>query len=103
MRFVVIGVLLFATAISGVFWAGYVGSVLWGWFIVPTFAVRPLSVIEATGVTLAVKFFSHVPTISKVNESDEKSLMGQVAESVSVVVFGPAIALLFGWFVRLFM
>jgi len=103
MRIVVLGAFLFAFGIAGLWWQGYVGSVLWGWFIVPPFGIKSLSVTEAIGLTLVAKFFSHVPTISKVKDKDEKPLIEQTVDGVSIAFGVPAISLLFGWIVHSWM
>lgn len=38
---------------------GFVFSELWEWFIVPTFNVEPLRIIEALGIILTVGFIRH--------------------------------------------
>jgi hypothetical protein len=40
----------FALALS--LWAGFAVSILWGWFVVPLFGLRPLSIAAATGLCL---------------------------------------------------
>lgn len=36
----------------GLLWTGYVASVLWGWFVVPTFSVAYINTLQGTGLIL---------------------------------------------------
>jgi hypothetical protein len=47
-----------AWIVVSVLWQGYIVSVLWRWFLVPTFAVRGLSIIQGCGLTLTVRVVS---------------------------------------------
>lgn len=40
-------------------WRGYVLSVLWGWFIVPTFNAPAIGVVTAMGISLVVGMFAY--------------------------------------------
>lgn len=40
---------------------GWTASVLWGWFLVPTFGARAISTAEAIGVSLVVGSFWRYP------------------------------------------
>lgn len=42
-------------------WRGYVASLLWAWFVVPTFALPFISAYQAAGIGLVVSLFSHWP------------------------------------------
>lgn len=79
-------------------WQGYVLSVLWSWFIVPTFNAVYLDVVPAMGIALMVGLFSN--RVSKDADDD------RVDRAIQVSVQGmlsPAIALLFGWLYKQFM
>jgi len=73
---------------------GWVLSVLWGWFVVPTFGLPSLSVVEAIGIALIAAFLTHqYHSVPK-----EKT-----REYYLILFFSPLIALFIGWLVHLFM
>jgi hypothetical protein len=74
-------------------WQGYVLSVLWGWFFVPTFGVPALSVPAAFGVALVVRFLTH-----QHNDDERASTVKMTAMALN-----PAVALCFGWVVKQWM
>lgn len=81
-------------------WSGFVISKLWAWFIVPTFAVPPLSIIAAIGVFLVVSAF-HPSKFKKAKKDDE-----QIQTFIEATVFNllwPAIFLGVGAFWKMFL
>lgn len=60
-----VGLLMVFSAIFN----GYALSVLWGWFIVPTFGLPALAVAPAIGVALVVSYLTHQEL--KPNKKDE--------------------------------
>ncbi|MBI5742648.1 MAG: hypothetical protein HZA25_02320 [Candidatus Niyogibacteria bacterium] len=80
---------------------GYALSVLWGWFVVPTFNIPQLSVAAAIGIAIVVRYLTH--QIPENGKGDEKSLGEQTARIAMVVIFRPSFALLVGYIVHLFM
>lgn len=46
----------FALMFPVALWCGYVTSILWSWFLVPTLGVAHLPTVAAAGVTLLVSF-----------------------------------------------
>lgn len=94
MNAVLVGSIVFAGLIAidilSIAWAGYVLSILWGWFAVPLFGLRVLSVPEAIGVALIVGAMArpYVP-----------SREGDTGERIAMVFIKPALALLIGWVV----
>lgn len=78
-----------------VMWRGFVLSVLWGWFMVPTFSLPALKVAPAIGLALVVSYLTH--QYSK--KGDEDGIGRAVAHAALV----PAFALLTGWVVKLWM
>jgi hypothetical protein len=91
--------LLFFTLLISVplmLWRAFVITVLWGWFIVPQFAISQLGMINAIGLSLVVSLLT--ARLSKVDSDDDernKTLAGQIA----VGIVAPAMALLYGWIV----
>ena len=76
-------------------WHGFVFQTLWGWFIVPTFGMAPLTAAAAIGVALVVRLL----TISF--KLDAKS--PDVVKAFFTGMFGYGIFLLIGWIVKGFM
>ncbi len=74
---------------------GFVLTVLWGWFVVPTFGLPQLSLVPAIGVSMVASYLSHQYIPSK----DGDSFTSALAYSITY----PLITLLFGWIVHLFM
>lgn len=95
-----IGCLLFLISLPlGALWAGYVLSILWGWFIVPTFEARPLAVLPAIGVAMVVGYLTKQESATK----DERSTGEKFAYSFAFMFLHPLIALAFGWVLHSFM
>lgn len=85
-------------------WRGYVFSVLWGWFVVPfgTMAgvtIPLLSIPLAIGLAMVVSFLSYQYHYSK----DDRSPGDKITAAVSMALFYPALVLLCGWVVTLFL
>lgn len=79
---------------------GYALSVLWGWFIVPTFEARPLGVLPAIGVAMVVGYLtSHTE-----NDTEDKRPWGERwTQTFFTVAMRPLFALFFGWILHSFM
>lgn len=78
---------------------GFVFTKLWIWFIVPTFNVQPLRLVEAIGIMLTVGYVFAKPT----KNNDEKSFWENFAETCVFVVLMALFALAAGWIIKLFM
>ena len=74
-------------------WSGYVLSVMWGWFIVPTFGLPALSIPTAIGVAMVAGMLAkqYIP-----NKDDGW-------KSLSRPFIGPAVTFLAGWIVTRFL
>jgi putative flippase GtrA len=81
-------------------WSGYVLSILWGWFIAPTFGLPALSVVAAIGVAIVVSYLTNQihPDGDKKKEWSKK-----FSEMIGYGIGRPLFALGFGWVVHLFM
>lgn len=79
---------------------GYVLSILWGWFMVPTLGLPQLSVVQAIGIAIVVSFLTH-----QVNDYEEKERTGgeKITRAVAMAVLIPFFALLFGYIAHQFM
>jgi len=91
-------VLLIVTPLVAIL-QGWVLTVLWSWFIVPTFGLPELSIAVAIGLSLIVSMFRGYNNTTK-NENLEKS---EQVGKVIVLLFGPLFVLFLGWIVHLFM
>jgi hypothetical protein len=87
-------------------WGGYVLSVIWQWFIVPTFNAPVLSIPIALGIWLVVSYvvtprgiYSYVSRENKKNGVTDDELL--VQELVMAFLF-PLLALFMGWIYTLF-
>ncbi len=89
-----------AAVFSSIF-NGYVLSVLWGWFMVPTFGVPELSIPAAIGIALVVSYLTHQMIDC---EKEEKRTFGaEVTKSIIIAIVKPLFALFIGWIVNMFM
>lgn len=98
--FAVIGFLV-AIVLSPV-WYGYVLSITWGWYFVPTFHVPPLSIPAGIGIAAIVRFIANPNPESKDSDRDE-SAEKRVCKAVVKATMGPAVVLLFCWIVKFWM
>lgn len=74
---------------------GYVFSILWGWFVVPTFGLAPLSIPAAIGLAMCVSYLTYDYNDAK--DPDRKWWTPMV-----VMIARPVIALSFGFIVHRF-
>ncbi len=82
--------------------SGYVLTVLWDWFMVPTFGLPQLSLVPAIGMALVVSYLTYqrIPSSEK---EDKEELGLTIAKAVFRTLMHPALVLLFGWIVHQFM
>ena len=89
-----------ALLVIGSIWRGYVFSVLWKWFIVPVFPAMPLlSIPVAIGIAMVVSFLAYQYTYSK----DDRDTASKFGGAFGVSLLYPALVLLMGWIVTLFL
>lgn len=81
--------------------SGYALTILWGWFVVPTFGAPALSIPVAFGLSLIVSFMTHQE--SKSAKSDDDGFWRTLFKSFFIAIIRPGYALLLGWAVHLFM
>lgn len=81
-------------------WRGYVLTVLWSWFMTPTFGLPALAVAPAIGLALVVSSLTYQFDAANDQDGDFTS---RISKAVGQVLLVPAMALGFGWIVRLFM
>jgi hypothetical protein len=77
---------------------GFVFLKLWLWFIVPTFQMQPLRIIEAIGISLLISFIR-----TGKNKEDKKNfwenILNQTIFNLGVFIY----VLLTGWIITLFL
>lgn len=91
--------------VFGSVFRGYALSVLWGWFIVPTFDVQPLSIAPAIGIAMMVNYLTYHVTsdVGKENMyAIEESPNMILAKTFALDFLKPAVIIGFGWIVHLF-
>ena len=88
-----------ALLVIGSIWRGYVFSILWGWFAVPVFGLPTLSIAAAIGIAMLISFLVYQPQ----HYEDTRSDYQKIASAIGVVIFYPALVLLVGWVVTLFL
>jgi len=78
---------------------GFVFSKLWLWFIVPTFQMQPLRVVEAIGIIFLINFIR----VKRDKEADKDKFWETFASNMIFIVLMAGFALLSGWVVTLFL
>ena len=72
---------------------------LWAWFIVPTFNMHTLRIVEAIGLMMIIGFVR-----AKQNNKDEdEDAWQRFIKTILFTVIMSAIVLFFGWIVSMFM
>ena len=80
---------------------GYALSVLWSWFMVPTFHLPPLGIVPAMGMAMVVSFLTYHYDEDKAKEQASQSeRIGKVCMSI---ILRPVMALILGWVIHQFM
>lgn len=82
-------------------WRGYVLTVLWGWFIVPVFHLPALTIVVAIGVAMVVGFLTYQQPEEKPN--DTRSSTEKISAGIATALMHPAVYLLIGWIIQLFL
>lgn len=91
----VVSVALFIVLIP---WKGWVISTLWEWFVVPVFEAPTLGVVPAVGLSIALDAILGSRGVREAKDGWEG-----MAESFLAGILFPAVYLLCGWIVRLFL
>lgn len=93
MTFLSFGVSVLVAA-AGAVWSGFVLTLLWGWFVVPTFGLPTLHVVPAIGLTITVAHLTPPSTFK---------LEGDPLSDLYLLALRPAVGLAMGWAVHQFM
>lgn len=78
---------------------GFVFQTLWGWFIVTTFAIQPMTLIQAIGISFFISYLKM--NLSKSN--DDEFYIEFVLKALVTSVITALVVLGFGWVITLFM
>jgi hypothetical protein len=92
----IIGVAI--VGVISIFWGGYVGSILWGWFVVPLGA-PPISPLHAAGLACIVSLFMGKRGLNE-NENDGKDVSEVVLTGLGVAIVLPLVPLIMGWIIK---
>jgi uncharacterized protein YacL len=87
------------TMIITVLIGGFVFQTLWGWFIVPTFAMPQLTLIQAIGTS----FFINYLKMNLAEKNDDEFSMEFVLKRLVMSILIALFLLGFGWVITLFM
>lgn len=79
---------------------GYALSVLWGWFVVPTFGTPDLDVVPAIGIAMVVSYLTYQTHDCK---KEETTFGETIAKGTVINILKSSFALFLGWIVHLFM
>ncbi len=94
----VIGVVLLRFFVSIL--NGYALSVLWKWFVVPTFGAPALGLVPAIGVAMTVSYLTHQTHDCK---KEEKSFGEKIEKRITIAILNLSFVLFLGWIVHMFM
>lgn len=75
-------------------WYGFTLSIMWAWFVVPTFHVEQIRIPYAIGLAYIVQFLTHQTN----SEETEPDTMRVLLEAI----LKPGVLLLAGWIVTWF-
>lgn len=78
---------------------GFATMKLWEWFMVPTFGLRALSLVQAIGVSMVIAIF----TLKAPQKSEKKLSNADCWYRFGSLLFGSLFLLLCGWIVTWFM
>ncbi|MBI2985058.1 MAG: hypothetical protein HYY50_05555 [Candidatus Kerfeldbacteria bacterium] len=81
-------------------YSGFALSVLWGWFVVPTFGAPQLALLPAIWINLTMGFLTSNPSYKK---RGPESFSELVLWRIAVHAMNASVALAVGWVVHLFM
>ena len=81
-------------SILACYYNGWALATLWGWFVVPAFDVRYLTICQAAGIMLVVHMCLS-PVLSVLSNKQSNSSLATVP--IFVGVFGPILTVGVGW------
>lgn len=94
--------ILFPLSIGSSIFHGFVFSKIWQWFIVSTFGVSPVSVVQSMGIALLVALVTtRITNPSK--ETKKEDSTDEWVKSISISLSFSALVLLSGWITQMFL
>lgn len=75
--------------------SGYTISVLWLWFVVPSFGLAALSIPQAMGISLIVSYLTH--QLPKKDEKEDSK--NELWRAIGFSLVRPFLALAIGWLI----
>jgi hypothetical protein len=87
--YMVLGVVAIVAASAA--WSGLVLSLLWAWFFVPAFGAPHLTIVQAIGAALVVRWLCR---------DDKESNSDKPLKDVARLFLEPTLVLLVGWVVK---
>jgi len=81
---------------------GWVLSILWGWFIVPTFNAPTLGIAPAIGVAMVIGFLTNKGS-RQTYAMDKREFWEKIFVELFVSLLLPFTTLGIGWIVKMFM
>jgi len=78
---------------------GFVFQTLWDWFMVPTFAMHPMNLIQSIGIS----FFIGYLKMNLGKNNDEEISIELIVRSLVMTFVGSLFVLGLGWLITLFM
>lgn len=101
MAAIILSLLIIPLLVLSSVWRGYVLTILWVWFVVPVFHLPALGIVTAIGISLVVSFLTHQHRPE--NPADTRGAGEKFGESIVFALLWPAMTLLIGWAVHLFL
>lgn len=96
---VLVAIIVIIPALVGSIVNGWAFATLWGWFIVPIFALPSLRLAEAIGVALIVSFL----TAPRMKQDEITESLGEVIVNATLqLILYPLISVSIGWIVYQF-
>ena len=79
---------------------GFVFSILWKWFMVPTLGLPMIGIVQSIGIATMVGYLTN-HNIAKENDDEDK--IEKYTRLVVISIFRPLLALLIGYIAHFFM
>lgn len=108
IEIVVAACFCFMCIIGGFFLSNFILTKLWGWFVVPVFAVQQISMVQSMGLTLMIGYVLRSILMTSGKEKLKKEFKDKDPVEISGIVFGyailsPLFVLFFGYIITLFL
>lgn len=95
--------LIFAGAIVSIFLRAWALTVLWGWFIVPTFHIAPITMTVAMGASVIIGLFRVAEYKALEETTDPLEKRKRYTHVASQWLLVPLMSVAMGWLIHIFM